>query len=140
MAASSLKYKSKLGNLTAPAEIDLGGIIPLMATTLSTATASVTFSDIPQGYEHLQIRYLARSARTSDNGATMLTQFNSDTGNNYAYHIIYGEGSAAAAYQGNTTNVMRSYSVCSSSSSNTDIYGVGVIDILDYAIPTNIKH
>jgi hypothetical protein len=62
----------------------------------------------------------------------MLTQFNSDTGNNYAYHILYGDGSSAAAYNGSSTNVMRSYSVCSSSSSNTLIYGVGVIDILDY--------
>ena len=111
----------------------------IATTTLGSANSTITFSSIPSTYKHLQIRYLARSARTSSTGATMLVQFNSDTGNNYAYHILYGDGSATAAYNGSTTNVMRSYSVASSSSSNTQTYGVGVIDILDYASTSKYK-
>ncbi len=111
----------------------------IATVTVSSGTANVEFTSIPATYTHLQVRYLARSARTNDNGATMLIQFNSDTGNNYSYHIVYGDGASATAYNGSTTNVMRSYSVCSSSSSNTDIYGVGVIDILDYANTNKYK-
>ena len=110
-------------------------------TVPSGGVSTITFSGLPTGgqYTHLQIRYLARSARTTSTGATMLTQFNSDTGNNYAYHILYGDGTSPVAYNGSTTNVMRSYSVASSSSSNTQAYGVGVIDILDYASTSKFK-
>jgi len=111
----------------------------IATVSVSTATSTVTFSSIPSTYTHLQVRYIARSARTTDVGATMLTRFNSDTGNNYAYHILYGDGATPAAYNGSTTSVMRSFSVASSSSSNTQIYGVGVIDILDYANTNKYK-
>lgn len=107
--------------------------------SVTSAQSSISFTSIPSTYKHLQLRYLARSARTADNGATMLAQFNSDTGSNYAYHILYGDGSGVSAYNGSSTTVMRSYSVCSSSSSNTDIYGVGVIDILDYGSTSKYK-
>ena len=58
MASISLKNKSKSGNLTAPGDVDPGAMIPLMTTTVGTAVSAVTFSDIPQAYEHLQIRIL----------------------------------------------------------------------------------
>ena len=51
MASISLKYKSKSGNLTAPGDVDLGAMIPLMTATPS-GTGTVTFSNIPQSYEH----------------------------------------------------------------------------------------
>jgi hypothetical protein len=111
----------------------------LATVSVGTATNTVTFSSIPSTYTHLQIRYIARSARTTDIGATMLTRFNSDSGNNYAYHMMYGNGVTAGAYNGSTTNFMRSYSVSSSSASNTQIYGAGVIDILDYANTSKYK-
>lgn len=107
--------------------------------SLSSANSTITFSSIPSTYKHLQLRYMARSARTSDAGATMILRFNSDTGNNYAYHIFYADGATVTNYTNNTTNVMYSYSVASSSSSNTDIYGVGVIDILDYGATSKYK-
>jgi|LakMenEpi03Aug12_release.lakeMendotaPanAssembly.Ray.scaffolds.fasta_scaffold12299_5 hypothetical protein len=140
MAVISIKNKTKSGSLL----VGNGPFIPndyepIATTTVSTATSTVTFSSIPSTYKHLQIRYIARSARTTDNGATMLTRFNSDTGNNYAYHIVYGNSASMSAYNGSTTNVMRSYSVSSSSSSNTLIYGVGIIDILDYANTSRYK-
>ena len=111
----------------------------IATVSVGSAQSSIVFSSIPSTYKHLQIRYLARSARTTSTGATMLVQFNSDTGNNYAYHILYGDGATPTAYNGSTTNVIRSYSVASSSSSNTQTYGVGVIDILDYGSTSKYK-
>lgn len=137
---ASVSYGAGFGKvLAAAAAVDSGAMVPLGMVNVGSATSTISFTSIPSTYKHLQLRYLARSARTSDAGATMLTQFNSDTGNNYAYHILYGDGSAATAYNGSTTNVMRSYSVASSSSSNTQAYGVGIIDILDYASTSKYK-
>ena len=112
----------------------------IATTSLTSAQSLISFDTSSlSAYKHLQIRYMARSARTSDVGATMVIRFNSDSGNNYAYHILYGDGSSAAAYNGSSTNVTRSYSVASSSSSNTDIYGVGVVDILDFRSTSKYK-
>ena len=48
MASISLKNKSKSGNLTAPGDVDPGAMIPIATSTVSSATATVTFSSIPQ--------------------------------------------------------------------------------------------
>lgn len=101
-----------------------------IATTLVGAggVSSVTFSNIPQNYKHLQIRCLtqAGSGNTTD---SLRMQFNGDTGANYAYHALYGTGSAAAS-TGNTGN---SWAKAGQLALSTTIFSSLVIDILDYA-------
>jgi hypothetical protein len=132
MAAISLKYKSKLGNLTAPQNIDLGAMIPLMTTTLATSTATITFSSIPQEYEHLQIRVLARTDRASAQGDYLKLNFNSDTAANYAAHELSGwNGSALGAANTSISAAYVNRFAAANQAANT--FGAGVIDILDYA-------
>ena len=68
-------------------------------TVPSGGVASVTFAGIPNTYKHLQIRGIAKVAGGSSgySGGLVLT-LNNDTGANYAYHELYGTGSAAGAY------------------------------------------
>jgi len=139
MAASSLKYKSKLGNLTAPAEIDLGGMIPLMTTTLSTSAASVTFSDIPQSYEHLQIRLLAKTDEITTGATNIEMRFNSDTSGNYTRHYLFGTGSAAIAGGSTNTSYLTTGSASQNGSAITSMFGVTIIDILDYTNTNKYK-
>ena len=134
MAAISLKYKSKLGNLTAPQNIDLGAMIPLMTTTLATNTASVTFSSIPQEYSHLQVRIWGYNTSGSDR--TLWMQLNSDSGSNYRNHYLSGNGSAASAGADAAATV--GILPFNASSSQTGFNGdstkasVVIMDILDY--------
>ena len=59
--------------------------------TLSGSASSVTFSSIPSTYKHLQIRAIAQF---SGGGVSYVPiTFNGDTGLNYSYHWIYGNGS-----------------------------------------------
>ena len=54
MASISLKYKSKQGTLTAPGDVDLGAMIPLMTTTVgSGGSSTITFSSIQIGRAHV---------------------------------------------------------------------------------------
>jgi hypothetical protein len=130
MGAISLKYKSKSGNLTAPGDVDPGAMIPLATTTLSTSQSTITFSSIPQDYEHLQLRIFARS--TFSGGVRNITlRFNSDTGSNYLTHQIQGNGSAVSAYYEPASNLM--YIGMTSAAGNTaNVFAVNVMDILDY--------
>jgi hypothetical protein len=100
---------------------------------LGTTTASVTFSSIPSTYKHLQIRYMARQNVTGADRGAMEMQFNSDTGANYSYHLLFGDGSSASALAYTSTDsIYTGLSDITTASTASNIFGVGVIDILDY--------
>lgn len=117
---------------------DTGAMFPLQVITVGpTAVSDVTFTNIPNTYAHLQIRAQLRLtlATTDDNS---YIQFNSDTGNNYSTHSLYGSGSAAAATATSTTNNILAFR-SSGANSSANIFGVGVFDILDYANTNKYK-
>jgi hypothetical protein len=64
-------------------------------TVGSGGAADVEFTSIPATYTHLQIRGIARSARSGETDDNIALQFNADTGSNYAHHDINGNGSSA---------------------------------------------
>jgi Tfp pilus assembly protein PilV len=59
-------------------------------------------------------------------------QFNSDTGSNYAWHWMDGNGSSATAQNG--TSTASPWTIESAGNSATaSAYGAFVVDVLDYA-------
>ena len=68
-----------------------------LATQTLTSAATVTFSNIPQGYTDLRLIVVGGTTRatTSD---TIRLQFNSDTSSKYSSNYVTGNGSAASAY------------------------------------------
>ena len=109
----------------------VGAYESIATTTVgSGGSATVTFSSIPSTYTHLQIRATAKSTTSGD---SVRITFNSDTGNNYANHFLYSNGSTAP-YSGAETSIGRInvYSFYASSSV-ANVFGVGLVDILDYA-------
>ena len=116
------------GHLWAPE----GAYDSLATVTLDAATASITFAGIPSGYKHLQIRMISRNtgafSGTLDNWLT----FNSDSGSNYAYHGLQGDGAAAAAFGAGTQTRVRMPNQSPGASSTANTFGAAVIDILDY--------
>lgn len=94
--------------------------------------SSVTFTGIPSTYTHLEIRFLARTARANQEDNIQL-RFNSDSGNNYAAHVLYGDGATASGFSEGTSISFNTRSVVAAASSTSGVFGVGIIDILDYA-------
>ena len=132
MASISLKYKSKSGNLTAPAEIDLGAMIPLATTTLSTSTSAITFTNIPTNYEHLQVRFMLRGTN-ADANIDVWCWLNNDTSTaNYTSHFLRGNGATASA-SGSAASISPRIGSVNSGGSGANMFGVGIVDILDYA-------
>lgn len=97
-------------------------------------TSSISFNSISQDYTHLQIRAITKNT-SSSNFAAM--RFNSDTGSNYSAHYIDGDGTSATV--GGASNYDRSYFGYTSTSSQTNIFGVSIIDILDYKNTNKFK-
>lgn len=105
-------------------------------TVGSGGTSYAEFTSIPSGFKHLQIRLIGNVPA----GATSLTvQFNSDTTNaNYFFHELYGSGSAIAALAKTGTQPLY-LQYWGGLPSTSNIYGAGVIDILDYTNTNKYK-
>jgi hypothetical protein len=112
----------------------VGGDFESIATVTvgGGGAASIEFTSIPGTYQHLQIRFIARSTMAGYNNDVLTVRFNSDTGSNYAYHSLYGSGAAAGAEAASSATYGRAGSV-PGANITADMFGVGVIDILDYA-------
>ena len=123
------------GKLYAPT----GSMYHISTTTLSTATASVTFSSIPADYTHLQVRCISKSSYTTGTVDTVRATFNSDSAGNYSYHFLRGSGSAASADNDVSVTSLFIGNQANSGSGMTSIFGAGVIDILDYANTNKYK-
>lgn len=104
----------------------------IATTYLSSGSASsVSFTSIPSGYQHLQLRIISRDTTGSPWGNLLaIGRFNSDSGNNYAYHRLYGTGASAVASAVTSTNKFTFLETASTETSNT--FSASVIDILDY--------
>ena len=119
----------------------VGDFESIATTTLTTSTATVTFSSIPATYKHLQIRMISKESGTGTGGPNVVASLNSDTTyTNYRSHYLNGDGSSASSGEvqaggyfclvGNTVTSNASY---------TNMFGVMVVDILDYANTSKYK-
>ena len=109
-----------------------GSAFELISTqVLTSSAASVTFSSIPATYKHLQIRMVTKTgAAFTDQWAFM--QMNSDTGSNYAYHRIQGNGGSVFSNSGTSrTNMI--VSLQSTSRDSNLGWSVAIADLLDYS-------
>jgi hypothetical protein len=108
-----------------------GGAFELIETQiLASTTTAVTFSSIPTTFKHLHIRITARNT-TGASSRPITLRINGDTGSNYAYHNIRGNGSTGS---GNTSTAQTSMVIANSpgATETANIFAVALVDILDY--------
>ena len=123
-----------LGILNAQATGGGAGAFDLLeTTTLASSASSVTFTglDAYSDYKHLQIRAIGRSDKASDSDYIKVF-FNADSAANYSAHRLAGTGSSViSSGYGSTSFPDGSYFPAASNTSN--IFGVSVIDFLDFS-------
>jgi hypothetical protein len=143
MAITSVKTGSNFTNLQKydsflgpnPANGNSATWLIQRTTVGSGGSSPITFSSIPSTYTHLQLRIISRLSTTTTGGRIT---FNSDTATNYSRHYLEGTGSAATS--GTNSSVAFIDVVDSTiSSDSANIFGVNVIDILDYANTNKYK-
>ena len=118
-------------NILAGNPVILPGSYESIATVTvgGTPATEIVFSSIPQTYKHLQIRALVRNDRAAVDSNTYF-RFNGDTGNNYAFHVITGNGSSATAGAGSSANIMLAQDP--SANTTASVFSGQIYDILDY--------
>ena len=123
-----------------------GSAVPIVATayeSIATVTvgsggqSTISFTSIPSTYKHLQLRVFARDSRTPPVGVynNMQMQVGNgsiDTGTNYTYHTLQGNGSAASA-DGAANSTSTDYTLIPSVTAQSGVFSALIVDILDYA-------
>lgn len=111
---------------------NLGDFQSIATTTVGAGgTGTITFSDISQTYKHLQIRI--HDMPSADHNVTM--RFNGDSGSNYSYHNLSGNGSTAISNASTPETLM----YLPGTSGGVSYPLVIVCDILDYADTNKYK-
>ena len=124
------KYRSMLAGNDA--------FIPSSFESIATATGTgssptISFTSIPGTYQHLQLRIIA--SRTSGTDFQYYIGYNSDTGSNYAYHILRGNGSTASS-SGSSSSAPTLIARANTATNNVS---PAIIDIHDYASTSKTK-
>lgn len=116
---------------------DSGVVFPIESITVGSAGASsITFSNIPQTYTHLQIRAIAQCSTSTSTWQRLVVSFNSNTTNaDYADHLLYGDGTSAQALA--ETSTRKGFG--RASRTGVSYFAANVIDILDYANTNKYK-
>jgi hypothetical protein len=102
----------------------------IATNTLGSATASVTFSSIAGTYTDLVLVIQTKNSAASNE---VYGRFNSDTGSNYSYTQITGNGTTVASGRASNSTTMRW------SFSNNDFDNNAIIQIMNYANTTTYK-
>lgn len=95
-------------------------------------SAVIEFRDIPQNYKHLQLRATLReTGGSTDNNAYMY--MNGDSSSRYSYHFTWSSGAATVSGGANATSTQALGFRLTGSGSTAGVFGVGIMDILDYS-------
>lgn len=109
-----------------------GDFESIATVTLGSATSTVTFSNIPTTYKHLQVRLLTNS--DAGNQQIRLGNGSVDSAANYSFHYLTGQGSVAQGGSDYSINGgYLGYSVGSTYPFSA------VADVLDYANTNKYK-
>lgn len=108
-------------------------------TVGSGGASSVSFSSIPSTFTHLQIRILSRSPYSATVELDSLTmRVNGDTGSNYSYHGLRGNGSSANTDANNTVAFAKLGEQVDDAYGSNMFTGI-IIDLLGYANTNKYK-
>ena len=112
------------------------GAYDLLETqVLTSSAASVTFTGLDSfsDYENLQIRAVARRDLATTGNYNVEIVLNNDTGNNYAYHYLQGNGSSVTSSRGTSTDDILILDWMPSGNETANAFGAAIIDILDFS-------
>lgn len=103
--------------------------------TLVSNTTSFTFSSIPQTYQHLQLRFITRTAQSATGFGDLRLTVNGAS-SSYAWHRLYGDGSSALASGTIGDNGVYVAGAIPKNNNTANIFAAGIVDLHDYTSTT----
>ena len=104
----------------------------------SAGQSTISFSNIPQNYAHLQLRWFGKTDRAAGLNSPYI-RFNNISSSSYWWHGLYGDGATAYTEVSNGADTGVIIERFTGNTGATNIFGAGVIDILDYTNTNKYK-
>lgn len=112
----------------------------IAGSKLSSNTNPVSFTNIPNTFTHLQLRWNARSTYAGTSSSIYFIINNKTAANDWSHHELYATGAGALSRNnGASTNTSTLPAALPAANGLANTYGVGIIDIFDYANTTKRK-
>ncbi len=111
------------------------GAYDLLETATITSSSSWSFTGLDTlaaDYQHLQLRMVIGVNSASSSNPTQYIRLNNDSGSNYAWHALSGDGSSVTSDNGTTQTYIRLNDSIGGDAAG-GIFGAVVLDILDFA-------
>jgi hypothetical protein len=109
----------------------------LIARQENTGSAGITFSDIPQTYDHLEVSCYVRDARTAGSDSLLITLNDDTTVANYDRQALYGSGSGVTANQSAADNTIGNIP---DANHTANAFGATTVTIYNYTKTDRHKH
>lgn len=113
-----------------------------IATVTGNTSQTITFSNIPQTFTHLQIRTMSRVSLASYSFSTYSIRVGNgsvDSGSNYSNHRFYTSGNGTVSADGAANGSTIDGPIWTANNAIANSMGVGIVDILDYANTNKYK-
>jgi hypothetical protein len=110
---------------------------PIATTTLGSASGSVTFSSIPSTYTDLVLIVNARQD-TAVAFQAFFCRINGDSGSNYSWTALAGNGSSAISERISSDNYCR-LSTIPGNNAGSSTYGTAIVNFMNYSNATTNK-
>ena len=125
------------GHLASPAYDSIATV------TLTSTTATVSFTGIPQTYKHLQLRWIGKSSATAYDTSDTYMQFNGDSAANYSMHYLNSNQVPINATYGYYNSSTYDFGIgaggTNTNANFTNQFSVNQIDILNYTATDKYK-
>jgi hypothetical protein len=111
-----------------------------IATAVGTGSSgTISFTAIPSTYTHLQLRSIARGTQSGafTNMTLRVGNGSIDSGSNYTYHRLFGNGSAVTA-DGAASQTSGLFGI-TGTGAGSNTYYTSVIDFIDYKNTNKFK-
>lgn len=106
----------------------------IASVTVTSSGSQVSFSSIPATYRHLHIRYRARDNGTGGASTELQLYFQNTSGQPYSCRYVNGKGNSLIAGSFSALSTMILFDCIPNQDRTNSPWGVGFIDILDYAV------
>ena len=110
-----------------------------IASSVVSGVSSVSFSSIPQTYQHLELRW---STVGSTGGAGLFLRFNEDTSGNYTRNVIFGvsgSGVTTSTGVGSSAGASSFYVTVWMDGLNDSFSDAALINVYDYSSTSKYK-
>lgn len=115
-----------------------GALEPIASWVAPGTNTGVDFTNIPQTYTDLMIVQQVRSNRSANTYELFWQRLNGDTGSNYSYTYLNGNGTTGTSSRLSSQTVTNRFNI-PASNATTGVFGTSIIHILNYSNSSNFK-